>query len=148
MSRLLQDLRAETGLVAVRDTDPGLPVFNPKTMTTLMSDSGASNRLNALLLGVFAAVALALAVIGVYSVMSYTVEQNTREIGIRIAIGAQPRDVVKLVIGQGLLFGVGATDPVTLTAIPLLLGGVAFLACTIPAMRATRVDPLVALRHE
>jgi putative ABC transport system permease protein len=152
--------------------DPGQPVHNVKTMEEVIADSVADRRLNMLLLGVFAAVALVLALIGVYSVMSYQVAQHTREIGIRIALGAQTRDVLKLVLAQGmlltaagvaigvggafsltrlmenLLYGVKATDALIFSAVPLLLVLIALLACCIPARRAARVDPLIALRYE
>ena len=120
----------------------------------------------------FGVLALVLATMGLYSVMTYTVSQRTHEIGIRMALGAALRDVVRLVVGQGmrmalvgvalglagafamtrvlagLLLGVGATDPVTFVGVPLLLAAVALLACYIPARRAARVNPLVALRHD
>ncbi len=157
---------------AARAVDPALPVFNVKMMESVIADSFSTNRLNALLVGLFAALALALSALGVYSVMSYTVEQNTREIGVRMALGAQSRDVLKLVLGHGLaltamglivgaiaafaltglmenlIFGVSATDPVTVIATPVLLTVFALLACYIPARRATKIDPMVALRNE
>jgi putative ABC transport system permease protein len=157
---------------AVREVDPAQPVFNVKTMEAVVADSISDRRLNMLLLGIFAAVALTLAVIGIYSVMSYTVSQSAREIGIRMALGARPMDVWKLVVGQGmvltlvgvslgvagafgltrlmatLLYGVTATDPLTFAAVSALLALVALLACFVPARRATKVDPMVALRTE
>ena len=157
---------------AVREIDPSQPVFNVKTMQTVVDESVSDRRLNMTLLGIFAAVALTLAVIGIYSVMSYTVSQHTREIGIRMALGAQSMDVLKLVIGQGmsltivgivigvagafgltrlmetLLYSVKPTDPLTFTLVSALLIAVALLACYIPARRATRVDPMIALRNE
>ncbi len=156
----------------VLGVDPAQPVYNVKTMEQVIADSFSYQRLNTMLLSIFAGVALLLAVIGIYSVMSYTVTQNTREIGLRMALGAQQMDVLKLIVGQGLmltligvgvglaasfalthlmaslLFGVTATDPLTFAAVSLLLIVVAVLACFIPARRATRVDPMVALRYE
>jgi putative ABC transport system permease protein len=156
----------------VKDIDPDQPVSDVRTMSEVINRSVWQPRLYAILFGVFAAVALILASVGIYGVMSYAVTQRRNEIGIRMALGAQRRDVVKLVIVQGmapaligvalgigasftvtrvlssLLFGVSATDPMTFAAIPLLLVSVALLACYIPARRATRVDPMVALRYE
>jgi putative ABC transport system permease protein len=124
------------------------------------------------LLTLFGLLALSLAAVGIYGVLSYAVTERTREMGVRLALGARPRDLLKLFVGQGmmltliglvigvgasvavtrliakLLFGVSATDPLTFIVIPLLLAGVALLACWLPARRATRVDPLVALRYE
>jgi putative ABC transport system permease protein len=137
-----------------------------------MDESVARERFIALLLMVFAALALTLAAIGIYGVMSYSVAQRTQEIGIRLALGAQRREVLKLIISQGatltligislglasavaltrflssLLFSLSATDPVTFVVIAVLLMVVALLACYLPARRATKVDPMVALRHE
>jgi putative ABC transport system permease protein len=147
-------------------------VFNVRTMEQTVAQSVAARRFSMLLLAVFAVVALALASLGIYGLMSYAVAQRTREIGVRMALGAQSGDVLKLVVRQGmkltfigvalglvaslaltrtmknLLFNVSATDPATFAAIALLLIAVALLACFVPARRATKVDPLVALRSE
>jgi putative ABC transport system permease protein len=152
--------------------DRNLPVHNVQTVEAMLSKSFAPRRFNAFLLGLFALIALLLAVIGIYGVVSYSVAGRTREIGIRMALGAQRRDVLRLIITQelrpiflgtvlglggaliitrvmaGLLYGVSATDPVTFMSVSGLLIGVAILACLIPARRATRVDPMVALRDE
>ena len=156
---------------AVIALDPNLPV-SFEAIEQIFARSTATRRYNVILLGAFAALALLLAVIGIYGVMSYAVSQSAREIGVRMALGAQAGDVLKLVVGQGLLLtliGVGAgvagafaltrllanllfevttTDPLTFVGMPVLLASVALIACYIPARRATKVDPLVALRHE
>lgn len=156
----------------IRALDPNLPIYDIKTMQAVMDESVARERFIALLLMVFAALALTLAAIGIYGVISYSVAQRTQEIGIRLALGAQRRDVLKLIISQGttltligislglaaalaltrflssLLFSVSATDPVTFVVIAVLLMLVALLACYLPARRATKVDPMVALRYE
>jgi putative ABC transport system permease protein len=152
--------------------DKDIPIANVQTMEQLLAASIKRERFNVLLLALFAGLALVLAVVGIYGVMSYLVTQHTREIGIRMALGARTADVLKLVVGQGLalallgvgvglvgalaltrlmaslLFGVSATDPLTFVVIALLLVGIALLACWIPARRATKVDPLLALRCE
>ena len=156
----------------LRKLDADLPMYYIRTMQQRVDESLARRRFSMLLLVVFAGVALALATIGIYGVMAYLVNQGTREIGIRVALGATQRNIVSLVVRQGmalalsgvaiglagaflltrlirsLLFGVQATDPVTFVGIALLLGLVALLASYIPARRASRVDPLVALRYE
>jgi len=148
------------------------PVFNIRTMDQIVSQSVAPRRFSMMLLAVFAVVALALASIGIYGMMSYAVAQRTREIGLRMTLGAQRGNVLAMVIGHGmklalagvalgliaafavtrtmktLLFGVSATDPLTFVAIALLLALVALLACWVPALRATKVDPIIALRYE
>jgi putative ABC transport system permease protein len=156
----------------VRELDPDLPVTRIMPMTEVVARSVWQPRLYTVLFGVFAAVALILATVGIYGVMSYAVTQRTREIGLRMALGAQRTDVLKLVVGQGillaavgvgvglvaaialtrlmstLLFGVTATDPITFAAVSMLLSGVALGACFIPARRAAKVDPMIALRYE
>jgi putative ABC transport system permease protein len=157
---------------AIWSIDRDLPIPRIQTMEQNLSTRVAQRRLNMLLLGLFASVALVLSAVGIYGVMNYTVTQRTNEIGIRVALGAQIRDVLRLVVGEGmilalagvviglvmtfamtrlmasLLFGVSASDPLTFAAIAALLFGVALLACWIPARRATEVDPMVALRYE
>jgi len=157
---------------AVMEVDHDVPIDNVMTMEARLSASVAAPRFYALLLGVFALTALLLAAIGIYGVLSYNVSQRHREIGVRMALGAAGRDILALVLGQGLtlavvgvvigvagafaatrflrtlLFGITATDPVTYVGITVLLTGVALLACWIPARRAIRVDPMTALRYE
>jgi putative ABC transport system permease protein len=152
--------------------DRNLPISNVKTMEQRQGDAIAQARFSAFLLGLFAVLALLLAAIGIYGVISYTVEQRTREIGVRMALGANTADVLKLVVGQGLalisagiaagivaafaltrlisglLYGVQTTDPLTFVIMPALLALVALFACYLPARRATRVDPMIALRYE
>jgi putative ABC transport system permease protein len=152
--------------------DANLPVYNVKTMTEHMALPLFPARVAAMLLGSFGLLALILAAIGIFGVMSYAVSQRTREIGIRMALGANAGGILKLVVGHGLklivvglgiglagavagtrlmssfLYGVSATDAVTFAVIALLLTGVALLACYVPARRATKVDPMVALRCE
>jgi putative ABC transport system permease protein len=156
----------------VAEVEPNQALHNVMTMEQRLANTTTSRRLNTVLLGSFAGVALLLAVVGIYGVMSYAVTQRRREIGVRMALGAQRGDVSRLVIGEGmklvligallglggalaltrllktLLFGVSATDPLTFIVIAALLIIVALLACWIPARRATKVDPLIALRHE
>jgi predicted permease len=167
---------AQTLLAAVRrevqTLDPHLPVYNLGTLAQQKDGSLYAERLAAALLTLFGLLALSLAAVGIYGALSYAVTERTREMGVRLALGARPRDLLKLVVGQGmmltltglvigvgasfaltrfiakLLYGVSATDPLTFVVTPLLLTGVALLACWIPARRATRVDPLAALRYE
>jgi putative ABC transport system permease protein len=172
--RTQADPRAMIGSArdAIRSVDPSLPIAKVSTLSTLVDDSMTQPRFSMLLLTAFGALALILASIGIYGVISYSVAQRTQEIGIRLALGAQPRNVFRMILGHGarltglgvligflaafgvtrlmtsLLFGIRPTDPLTLVAVPALLMAVALLACYLPARRATRVDPMVALRYE
>ncbi|HKP85852.1 MAG TPA: ABC transporter permease, partial [Blastocatellia bacterium] len=183
-----QNSSAQMSLVLRTDSDPaGLasfarreilavdkdqPVYDVRTMEQLLSESVSSRKFSMLLLALFAVVAMILAAVGIYGVMSYSVTQRTHEIGIRMALGAQPGDVLKMIVRQGMavviagvvlgvaasfaltrlmesmLFGVGSADPVTFVVVPLVLTAVAMAACLLPALRATKVDPMVALRYE
>lgn len=157
---------------AVTEIDSRQAVYNVQTMDEVISKSFAARRMSMILLGIFAALALLLACVGIYGVISYLVGQRTREIGVRMALGAQPGDVLRLVIGHGTkmaligvaigigaalgltrlmanqLFGVSAHDPLTFAGVAMLLMIVAVAACYVPARRAMRVDPMIALRHE
>jgi len=157
---------------AVVALDHDLPISDVRTMETVLADSLSRARVNALLFGVFALVALALAVVGVYGVMAYSVAQRTHEIGIRMSLGALPGDVLRLVIRHGmrltltglavglvaslaatraigsLLYGVSATDVLTFAEVLLLLAALAWLASFVPARKATRIDPMLAMRYE
>ena len=157
---------------AVWSVEKDLPITSVATMEKIRSRSIAQPRLTALLLSVFAALALILATVGIYGVMAYSVTQRTHEMGLRMALGASAPDVLALVVGQGMLlaaigvalgiagafamtrvlekflWGVRPTDPVTFTAVSLLLAAIAILASYLPARRATHVDPMVALRYE
>jgi putative ABC transport system permease protein len=166
-SELAAAVRAE-----VKAMDPDLPLAEVKTMPRVIAERIFEPRVYGLMFAIFAGCALALAVIGIYGVMAYSVAQRTHEFGVRIALGAQPRDVLFLVLRAGvrlvvlgivigvpaafamgrglggLLYGVRPSDPATFLGVPLLLGMVAVLASMVPARRATRVEPIVALRNE
>jgi len=157
---------------AIRSIDKDQLIWEVKTMDERVAKSVAPRRFQMLLLGIFATLALLLASIGIYGVMNFTVTQRTHEIGIRLALGAQAKDVFRLIVGQGmtlalvgvgigllgaialtrvmasLLYNVSALDPLIFAGIALLLTAVALLACFIPARRATKVDPMIALRYE
>jgi putative ABC transport system permease protein len=157
---------------ALREVEPNQAVTDVQSLTQVLAESFAPQRFRTTLLSLFALVAVLLAGLGIYGVMNYSVSQRTREIGIRVALGAETRDVLRLVLRQGLtlallgvalgvaaslaltrlmktlLFGVSTTDPLTFGSVALLLAFVALLACWIPARRATKVDPMIALRCE
>ena len=169
-------LPASSAAAAIRNEistlNKNIPAPRIQTMDALLADVVAQPRFHTTLLSLFGIIALMLSAVGIYSVISYSVSQRTHEIGIRMALGAKPRDVLKLVVGRGmmlvlsgiaiglaaalastrlmsgLLFEVSATDPLTFGGIPILLAGVALGACLAPASRAARVDPMVALRSE
>ena len=156
----------------IREVDPDQPVSNVATMAELLGEEAAQRRMGMIMLAGFAALALLLASLGIYGVLAYFVTQHTNEIGVRQALGATPRNILFLVLRKGmvltlagvviglaaafaltrlmtsLLFGVTAADPLTFATVPLLLVLVALLACYLPARRATKVDPLIALRYE
>ena len=156
----------------IRELDPDLPVYNVRTMDDRVQESLARRRFSMVMLGLFAALALALATIGIYGVMAYMVNQGTREIGIRLALGATQRNILQLIVRQGMilaltgvavglagafvltrlmrsmLFGVRSTDPLTFVGIAALLSLIALLASYVPARRAARIDPMVSLRCE
>jgi predicted permease len=157
---------------AMREVSPDLPIYGLRTMDDMFQSTVSTERLTSLLLGIFSGLALLLAGVGLYGVLSYTVGQRTREIGIRMALGATPRSVIDLVVrhglqlaGLGLLLGLGAAlgltsllrstlyevspfDPLSFAAVALVLAAVGAFACWLPARRATRVEPVVALRAE
>jgi len=157
---------------AIAEVDPSQPVFDVVTMDSLIAGTLAQRRFTMTLMLLFGLVALVLAAVGIYGVMAYTVAQRTREVGIRMALGARPAAVLAMVLGDGmrlvavglavglvaalalarvvssLLYGVAATDLVTYALIAVALGGVALCAIVLPARRAMRVDPMVALRAE
>jgi len=156
----------------LKEIDPNLPLSDVQTMDEIVSRSVAPRRFNMFLLTIFAAVALLLALVGVYGVLAYSVGQRTAEIGLRVALGATPRKVLTLIVSQGmrpiligigigllgavalsrfvssLLFGVRALDPLTYITVALLVMAAALLSCYVPALRALRVDPVAALRQE
>jgi predicted lysophospholipase L1 biosynthesis ABC-type transport system permease subunit len=166
------DVFAGAAIKAIRGVDPQQPIFALKPMTRVLAEAGAERRFSLLLLTLFAGIALVLSVIGIYGVVAYATSQRRHEIGIRMALGADSREVLGLVVGQGMrLVGVGlglglmaawilsrvlssqlhdvsAADPATYLAVALLLGGVALAASYVPARRAMRVDPMASLRSE
>jgi putative ABC transport system permease protein len=156
----------------IGDVDPDQPLYHVSTLQEVLSESLAPRRFNMLLLGIFAGIALALATVGIYGVMAFSVTERTHEIGIRMALGAERGNVLRLIVRQGLrltllgvilgiagawaltsflasfLFGIAPRDPATFALVSVALVAVSILACYIPARRATRVDPMVALRYE
>jgi putative ABC transport system permease protein len=156
----------------VHEVDPDQPVSNIATMSDVLGEEAAPRRMGMIMLVAFAGLALLLASLGIYGVLAYFVTQHTNEIGVRMAVGASPLNIVSLVLKKGmgltllgigiglaasfaltrlmssLLFGVNASDPLTFIAVPLVLAAVALVACLIPARRAMKVDPMIALRYE
>jgi len=156
----------------IAEVDPNLPVTGISSMEEVVGASVAQPKLTMQFVGIFAGFALLLAAVGIYGLMAYSVTARKQEMGIRVALGARPADILRLVVGQGmrmtvigvvvgvivslaltrllasLLFGVRATDPLVFGAATVILAGAAFVACYIPARRATRVDPIVVLRYE
>jgi putative ABC transport system permease protein len=156
----------------MREIDPAIPLYDVRGLDDLLTDSFGSRRFNMYLLGCFAAAAAVLSCVGLFGVLAYLVAQRTRDIGIRLALGAERRNVMRMIVGRGmtlvicgaaiglltalaaaramksLLFSISPWDPLTFAAVPLLLCAVALIACYVPALRASRVDPLVALRSE
>ena len=165
-AQVVESLRA-----SVRAIDPAMPLYNVRTLAEHVNRSLYVDRLRANLIGALALLALALAAIGIYAVLSYTIAERTREVGVRLALGAQPRAVLRLLIGSGArvaaigiaaglviaavltryveaqLYGLSPLDPLTLAAASALLFAVALAAAFVPAWRATRIDPVVALRR-
>jgi ABC-type antimicrobial peptide transport system permease subunit len=163
---------AATVRAEIQRLDQNLPVFDVKTLGEHIGEAVAQEKMIATLLAIFGLLALLLASVGIYGVISYWVAQRTREIGVRIALGAAPRNIINLIVGRGfvliaiglaiglaaalaltrltasLLYETSATDPLTFIVVPLILTGVALGACFVPARRATKVDPMVALRYE
>ncbi|HKB55836.1 MAG TPA: FtsX-like permease family protein, partial [Ramlibacter sp.] len=157
---------------AVHDIDPELPIYNIRTLESIVDQSVAQPRLNGALMGLFAGAALLLAALGLYGVVSYSVAQRRRELGLRVALGAQPAAVLRLVLGEGLalagvgiavgavgavfaarlirswLFGIGPADPASFAGVALALALVALAASYLPARRAARVSPLIAMRGD
>jgi putative ABC transport system permease protein len=156
----------------VHDLDPNVPILESDSLANLLSSSLFAYRAAASLAALLGGIGLVLASIGIFGVLSYSVSQRTQEIGVRMALGARPADILRLVVGQGmrlvltgmfagivaslvaarlissLLYGVKATDPITFAATAVILAAVALLACALPARRAMRVDPMVALRYQ
>ncbi len=173
-ARTTQDTRATVAAIRreLQEIDSDLPILEISTIPERFQKEHADTRFQAVILGLFALIAFILAAVGLYSAISYSVSRRAQEMGIRIALGASPRQIISLVIGEGLslaigglvaglllsllltklltslLFGISATDPVTFAVTSVLLGGVALLACYIPARRAAKVDPMIALRCE
>jgi ABC-type antimicrobial peptide transport system permease subunit len=167
LSEILDSVRRTNRLMSSQQG-----IYGVQTMESLISDSLAARRFAMILLGTFAVLALVLASVGIYGVIAYVVGQRTQEIGIRMALGAQRNDVLRLILWQGtrlallgifigivgalaltrlmtkLLYGVSATDPLTFAGLALILAAVAIAACCLPARKAMRVDPMVALRYE